>query len=405
MNEHLNSFSSDEPWHERAWQQYRRDFPDNYERHLSHPEISVDAYVNDKKLALGQAVARKKRIYLDTKYWLYCLDALSGRPQRPIHMEIARTLARLVEAGDAICPAHYALFVEIANIGNRSRRRELAKLVDWLSGKVTIVPPHVQEQAELLYLIRSFSAKKDDLHPVLHLVWEPISAIVGLAIPILVGVPPEIKTAMQKDWCDLMSNFGLEDLFASGEDELPSPIRMESDLHEYQNEGARTHRHEYRSFDEVFLIELDGVLDACRPMIASAFRHLYVSAGHSLTEKDLKNVDEDTLVRQFCGLIHEAYKQKKLSTQWPSVHIGSGIHASMRYEQRKFQKNDLHDHLHAKAALPYCDMFLTERVLGTLITGKHLRFDQQYSCRVLWNDDDALIALKELLVGNGQVPH
>jgi hypothetical protein len=299
----------------------------------------------------------------------------------------------MVQDGDTICPAHYALYAEMGTIGRADRRIEMARLVDWLSGKVAIVPPEIQMQAELLFLIRSFLHKKDDLYPALHMVWDPISSIVGRPVPSIPSLPADIGTALQKDWCDFLSVFGLEDFFVCASNNLPAPNRWNSDFCKRQNEGAEAHRRDYKTFDEVFLIEIHGVLDALRPEIASAFHYLYTASGGRLSQEDIESADDDVLVRQFCGMIHEAYKQKKLSTQWPSLHIGAGIHAAKRYEQRLYQRGDWLDGLHAQAALPYCDVFMTERALGTLITGKYLGFDKAYACKVVWRDEDVLPAL------------
>lgn len=389
----------------RAHERYQAKCPDNVERHLSHPEVSTDEYIKAKNVALGLSVAAKKRIYLDTKYWIYCLDALCGRPQKPIHSEIVKTLADMVEAGDAVCPAHYATFAELANIGNTSRRRQLAKVADWLSCKITIAPPNEQQQAELLYLLRSFSAKAEDLHPVLHLMWRPISFFLGIPIPSMAWPTETVKVAMEKDWYDFLSGFGLEDFSVVSDHAWPPRPRIEEDLHHRMNEGARSHRHEYNTFDQVFLAEVCGGLDALRPAIAGAFRKLYEAAGGAMTDEELRGAESGDGVRKFCALMVEAHKQKKLSTQWPSLHILSGIHAAIRYEQREYKRGDMWDHRHAIAALPYCDMFLTERVLGTLITGRLLHFHEQYSCNVIWRDEEVLAALAGLADGSNQDEH
>jgi hypothetical protein len=377
----------------KAHDRYRVKYPDNVERHLSGPKLSTSEYIKAKNVELGLSVAAKKKIYLDTKYWIYCLDALSGRPQKPIHSEIAKKLVDMVEAGDAVCPAHYATFSELAKVGDASRRRQLAKLVDWLSCKITIAPPEEQQQAELLYLLRSFSARAEDLHPVANLIWRPISFFLGIPIPSMPGMTEAVKIAMEKDWYDFFSNFGLEDFFVIMNHTRPQLPPIEENLHHRMNEGARSHRHEYNTFDQVFLNEVCGGLDALRSTIAGAFRQLFEAAGGTMTDEELREAESGDGVLKFRTLVVEAYKRKKLSIQWPSLHILSGIHAAIRYEQRQYKQGDMWDHRHAIAALPYCDMFLTERVLGTLITGRLLHFDKEYGCKVLWQDEDVLSAL------------
>lgn len=115
--------------------------------------------------------------------------------------------------------------------------------------------------------------------------------------------------------------------------------------------------------------------------------------GKKIEDTDTQSKD---LTQGVSNLIFQAYKLGKLSTEFPQLHINSGIHAAIRYKNHTYNKGDFYDHLNASVALPYCDLFLTERVMGNLLTDKLLEYDKVYNCQVLWKDEEILEILKKL---------
>jgi len=79
------------------------------------------------------------------------------------------------------------------------------------------------------------------------------------------------------------------------------------------------------------------------------------------------------------------------------MRIMAGLSASTRHRKERFEDNDVHDYQHARYALPYCDVFLTENHLGTLLT--NLRYDTLYDCRVLWDPDEIAAELEKMFPG------
>ena len=96
------------------------------------------------------------------------------------------------------------------------------------------------------------------------------------------------------------------------------------------------------------------------------------------------------------NLVGNLFKYGKVGASLPGIRILAGIHAALRYKRQPLKKGDMHDHMHARIALPYCDFFLTEKNLGNLLTRPPLEYDKLYGCRVLWQDEQILAALEEL---------
>lgn len=55
---------------------------DSLARHSASPEITVQEYVDELMIALGEEISARKRLYLDTRYWILLRDAAMGRPRR-----------------------------------------------------------------------------------------------------------------------------------------------------------------------------------------------------------------------------------------------------------------------------------------------------------------------------------
>jgi hypothetical protein len=65
---------------------------------------------------------------------------------------------------------------------------------------------------------------------------------------------------------------------------------------------------------------------------------------------------------------------------------------------RKYKITDVHDIGHATAALPYCDIFLTEHSLRHLLTRQDLGLDRQFKCIVI---SDTKVAIDRLKIVTG----
>jgi hypothetical protein len=73
----------------------------------------------------------------------------------------------------------------------------------------------------------------------------------------------------------------------------------------------------------------------------------------------------------------------RLDRELPTLVVRSGLCAAIRWDRsRRYEENDFHDHSHAAAALPYFDIFATERSLAHLVTNQ-LKFDQLYGGKVV----------------------
>ncbi len=370
--------------------------PDTLGYHRNHPEVRFESYVKQQKLALAREVLQKTRIYLDQKYWIYCRQAAEGRPVKRIHGDLFQALRHLGEAGKVVCPGAHPVLEETFKQSDPATRMATAAVIDELSQNLVIEPFPVLTQLEVMHFIRSAAQASGSVHAAGELAWTWPSLVMGLRKPHSEAFDEPTNTAIQKAFFDKASILSFAALVEGLGGQQPPALPY--DTEEFQRtrtEETRRHRHEFRTFKEVFLIEVAGYLDALKDELQETMIHLFVTdTGRSPSPGELADARSARL--SLADLIYTAFKFDRVGEALPGIRILAGIHAAIRHRDQPHRKGDMQDHMHARIALPYCDIFLTEKNLGNLLTHAPLEYDNLYQCSVLWRDDEIVDALKEL---------
>lgn len=367
--------------------------PDTLGYHMEHPEPPPGRYIREQHLALGAKVLAKRRVYLDQNYWNYCRDAARGAAQHPLHEELYALLQDGVSRGLILCPASHLVFEETLKQDDPKSRDLTARVIQDLSTGVSLQPPPVLAQLEVLYFLYTSCQQKDAYAPE-QLAWTYIANLLGHPSPVLKKVPPGLNNAIQKAWFDSMARFTFTTLVEAMSGSKRQCITP--DYYEIKNEQCALYRNDFSSFKEVFLIEIAGVLDAYKPLLLRCQLHMFERMSGKPAE-EVESRDADDCARMLSNLIYHAFGLNRIDRELPCFRIMAGIHAAIRHKGQKHRPGDLHDHLHARAALPYCDVLLTERTLGSLLCHKPLEFDKLYGCRVEWTPEAAVQAVRGLL--------
>jgi len=378
-----------------SWLEHIRGAPDTLPYHLAHPEVSFGTHVKACKLALAREVIPKTRIYLDQKYWIHCRDAKLDRAQT-VHVEIFRALRELVQRGETICPVAHAVLEETFKQHDRVTRAATAIVIEELSQNIAIEPFTELTRLELLRFIRSSTQGGDAVHAAEELAWTWPAWLFGVARPSNTPFDMATERAMAKAFFDAIIRMPFSAVVeAYGGARLESFAYDTEEMQRKRTEETRRHRHEFQTFKDVFLIEVAGGLDVLKEDLEGTMVHLYeATTGNTPTPEEVRA--SRATRPSLADLIYSAFKHGKVGAALPGIRIISGIHAAMRYRDQPHRKGDMHDHVHARIALPYCDMFLTEKNLGNLLTQPPLEYDKLYQCRVLWDDEKILEALKGL---------
>jgi hypothetical protein len=65
-----------------------------FEKHRSEPDKTLQTYTKDVRLRLGREIGKRKKIYLDTKYWLLLRDAVLERAKNKHLFELLFSCAK-----------------------------------------------------------------------------------------------------------------------------------------------------------------------------------------------------------------------------------------------------------------------------------------------------------------------
>ena len=369
-------------------------YSDKWDNHLAfhkrkdQQHITCESYSKNIRVKLGKEVNNKLRIYLDLKYWIYIRDAYCGNAQKQIHNDIAHYLYRLVELGYVICPANSTVLDEVFKQNDSQSRTHTCKIIDDLSGGIIIEPYILLVDIELMHLISSFLEKKDKIHELNMLVWNKAGNIYGQQIPYFKDLDKNTDNTLQKTFLDIFSDLTFSEiakLFAE------KNIINNYETDEYENQRTietDKHKNDFKTYQQVLEIELQGFLDVMKDGIFEILNYL------SLKKTKISFPKENT--KYFMIYIFDLFRKGKLQTEFPQLHIQSGIHATIRHKNIPFKKGDFSDHLHASSAIPYCNLFFTERKLTNLLTQPPLNFDKTYNCKILYKEIEVLEELRKL---------
>ncbi len=394
----INCIDDDNPkpaWLQAIWQG-GPDIREREERHFAEEHVSAAQYSRSRRLALGAEMLGKTCIYMDQKYWIYCRDAMIGCPQKPIHTDIWNTLKVLVESDRAVCPVAYPIYAETFKQGDLEKRRIIATVIDTLSRGVAIQPFPELIRIELYHLIESNLKGIDTVYPLRRLAWTYTGWVVGEIVYYSPIFTAAVNDAIQKCMFDQISAARFSTIIEAMADEGMPPHNDNVEFYEKLNAGATQYRQEAATFEMAFQGEVAGFLDGIRPEITSFLAHQFCTA----TKQPAPSPDSPEAVeatRLTRNLIYHAYRLGKWTTQFPALHIGSGIHAAVRHRRQPYKLGDLWDNLHAHAALGYCNAFFTEKNLGHLLSSKPLDYDKAYGCRVIWKEKEVLSYLESLM--------
>jgi hypothetical protein len=301
-----------------------------------------------------------------------------------------------VQRGVAVCPVAHPVLEETCKQQDPTTRAATANVIDRLSLNVAIEPFPVLDHMELLHFVRTATKRFDFVPPANEMAWTWPCWILGVAKPASAQLDRATNNALAKAFFDLVTHLPFSHLVQSGLDAAtPLSLYDTEESQRAKTQETRRHRHEFTTFQDVFLIEVAGIIDVLKPRLEAPIIDLYErSIGRRPTPEQVR---ASRLSRpNMADLIYSAFKHDKVGEGLPGVRILAGLHAAIRYRDQPHRKGDLHDHMHARIALPYCNIFLTERNLGTLLTQPPLQYAQLYRCRVMWEDAEILAALTEL---------
>lgn len=365
-------------------------FVDTFEFHKNNPEEAPHDYYRALRIKLSEQVLDKKVIYLDTKYWVLMRKGLLDPNDYPLENELLKLAIELSSQGQCIFPISEDVFLEVMKQTDERTLKATAELIDKLSQGVSSISAEERIKLELLDYWYSITGKS--VYRTEQLVWTKLSYLMGVQQFEMPEISKGDNRIIQKSFMDHMWSISLNQMISI----IQNSGGMSSDLNlkiaDKLNAGKFKHSDEAKTFNQMFLNEVAGIIDVYRDDLADMMSYMYSQ------ETEFEQHRNETK-RLMGNAIYNIFRLNKVTVEMPSINILSSLHAAVRWDkQQKFQDNDFYDFRHATTALPYCDYFFTEKRLMHLLSQKSLSFDKLYNCEIHSNVRSAITSLKCLLV-------
>jgi hypothetical protein len=329
------------------------------EYHQGHSEISLNAHRKIRHLELSQWILQRKRVYLDTKFWLILRDAYLNRNKNSADKKLLEFALKLADQGICVFPVSEHVFLEVIKQTDSQTRTTTAELIDRLSKGISIVSFDEQLTQEILCYLDEM--RGNATHRANELIWTKVSYTLGYQYPSGTAFDAKTELAIQKAFHDHMWDIPLAKMLSTIESN--GGIRNFSsfpDISPNLNTGKFDHLDDHKAFRKMFLAELAGTLDASADMINGIMLYIY--------ERDTANKATPSEIQQahsnktLTTMLYNLFRLNKISTELPFLKIQAGLYAAVRWDKKqKFQRNDMHDFGHATCAVPYAIVFLLKR--------------------------------------------
>lgn len=363
--------------------------------HRKNPDVSLFDYYRKLRLELASSISVKKKIYLDTKFWVLLRNGAMNPTNHEQEYHLLQLALNLVESGACIFPISEDVFFEVTRQTDEGTLLNTVALIDLLSLGVSTVSHKERIQFELMHFW--YSHLGHETYSPQEMVWTKLSYTMGFNSFTHDGLPDSENLIIQKSFTDQMWSISLTDqikmMISNGVfRDLPEPPTAES-----INEGQFSHIHEASSFKQMFMNEVAGWVDAYGDMLCELMEHSYTRITGKSNGGDRTDKERDKTRQDMGAMVYNIFRLDKMGAYLPSARITSGLYAAVRWDKKqKFQDHDFHDFRHASAALPYFDHFFTEKRLTHLVTQNQLRFDKMFECKVCSKVSQAIKVLEAM---------
>jgi hypothetical protein len=365
-------------------------------RHAASPGVSVRAYVDSLTAETGASIGGRRKLYLDTRYWIHLRDASMGRATRSEHVEILSLLRSLVSAGSIAVPISDVAWLEISKQTDPATRRVTMTIVEELSMGVALMGEEDRASLELEEFM-NHPGLDDVTQRLKDRVWVRAAFALGFAIPAIPEMSSaEQRLAAQKACVDLFWQMPLSELDEVARSTSPIPDRWDETAARITADMQR-HAGTLKSLKQAFDAEIAGAFRVykgrLRELIVARFR------AQSGNDQPIPTEDADRAAEKMLTGLTNAFrlKREQMATQLPTLYAYAMCHAAVRMDKkRKFNGNDLLDIHHASSGIPYYEAVFTENPLRVLVTGGNVKLDQKFNCKVLSKEEDVVAYLKTL---------
>jgi hypothetical protein len=347
-------------------------------------------HVRHKRVALASLLASRTVVFLDLNYWIRLRDAKLGKSSDTVFIDMLATARHLVSSNACVFPITDSMFHEVRKQSG-DRLKETLDMIDELSQGVCIHNRSTRVDCEIL----DFLQPSDNKVTAKELLWTKPYFLFINKLPFDTPFDKDTEIQMQRLFADDMWEKGFSDLVDKLRDFEGFTGAEFDDNSDSLNAAKINYTHEYSTFHELFMNEIAGAIDTVKDEIIGCWDYLYQkSSGNTLTDTEKEKRWNN---QEFQKGVYNVFRVQKAKKHLPYIHVMAACHAVIRWDENlRYDGNHQFDFEHAACALPYSDVFFTERQLKHLVTQNQLKLDELYSCEVIAKAKDALAHLKNL---------
>lgn len=353
----------------------------------------MDHYVRTRQIALARTIQPRKKVYLDTRFWISARNAVLEAHATPGERKLLHLLRRGVHAGRIVCPISESTFVEVMKQTDMATREATARLIDELSLGVSLTSGRMRTATEIAHFYHA-QLGNQDLYALEELVWTRLSYALGYLHPTVAAFDVSTELRMQKDVFDGLWESDLTAIaLAIGSDPRWKSHAL-SESAARINADIKAHQPSLVSYEQTYRDEIAGAADNYHGVVMDLIAQQAEKAGIAASPTDTPEWREFARVAR--NLLIVAFEKPETRKTLRSMHIQACLHAGLRWNKStNFVANHFFDFEHATAALAYCDAFFTEGFLANLINARHIKLGELNGCRTTNKMEEALALLAE----------
>lgn len=355
---------------------------------------AMDRHVRRRQIELAHSIQPRKKIYLDTCFWIALRKVLLEQQPTPAERKLLHLLKRGVRLGRFICPISESTFVEVMKQTDLSTRTATATLIDELSLGVALTSGRIRAATEIAHFYRAMRGGSE-LYEMQELIWTKLGYAMGALHPMVAEFDAATELQMQIEVFDTFWDQTLVEISNAIGDQWPSKDPRMADTAAAINADIKAHQDKLVSYEQTYRDEIVGAADNYHDVLVDLIAVDAESAGEPRPAPGSPAEVEDARITR--NLLAAVFAKPETKKTLRSMHIQSCLHAGLRWNKgTKFVANHFFDFEHATGALAYCDAFFTEGFLANLVNAKHINLSQLNGCQTTNSAEEAVRIVQAL---------
>lgn len=337
--------------------------------HAEHDEVSSAEYLARYRSVLGRSMDRQAKIYLDTLVWVRLRETVLGKG-KPEEWALLECLRKIVRQRKGVCVSHFHSLMEVGRQTEASLRVTAGLLQELTEGVVLVSPDELRawECAQFVHEVIGCPA------PQSYEKWTKVGFSHRSNVPrglLPADASERIAHRTMKMAIDHFWNADFTEIFEAFSWDTKSNLAFDIDtnviakLEDIRRSNRANGRTFHRDRNPAFAECINNQL---RPLFENALEH-----------HDCLNHPNLLKVLEAAGV---GFRKNELGRHLGLSRLMVELYVHMVTADRPLTSNDYVDWAHAGAALPNCDVFITERHLSHQLT-QVLRADKTYGCEVV----------------------